>query len=213
MNFGIKGILRVGLVILFLGSAARPASADWLLTPYLGIVFGGASNTFDIDELDDNFEQRFNFGGSLAWMGEGIVGFEVDYSLSPNFFQVKGPQDDIELLNLDSSVQSLMANLIIGIPVGGTSGPGIRPYAAGGLGLLRASLSDAEDLFDDLSTNELGFNVGGGIKGFFTDNVGIQADVRYFRAVNQDDGDSDGFVLEDFDFWRGTVGVTFRFGQ
>lgn len=205
--------MRAALVLLFVAGAAKPASADWLFTPYIGIVFGGASNTFDVQDIDDNFEQRFNFGGSLAWMGEGIVGFEVDYSLAPNFFQAKGPTDDIELLNLDSSVQSFMANVIVGIPVGGTTGPGIRPYAAGGIGLLRANLDDAEDLFDDLSTNELGFNVGGGIKAFFSDNVGMQADIRYFRAMNQDDNDSNGFVLEDFDFWRGTVGVTFRFGQ
>lgn len=212
MKSVLGNLVRAALVLLFVAGAARPASADWLFTPYLGLVFGGAANTFDVEDIDDNFEQRFNFGGSLAWMGEGIVGVEFDYSLSPNFFQVKGPTDDIELLDLNSSVQSLMANLIVGIPVGGTSGPGIRPYLAGGIGLLRANLDDAEDLFDDLSTNELGFNVGGGLKGFFTDNVGLQGDIRYFRAVNQD-GDDDGFVLEDFDFWRGTVGIVFRFGQ
>ena len=213
MNSLTGNLIRASLVALFVAGAAKPASADWLFTPYLGLVFGGASNTFDLEDVDDNFEQRFNFGGSLAWMGAGIVGFEVDYSLAPNFFQVKGPEDDIELLDLDSSVQSLMANLIVGIPIGGTTGGGVRPYAAGGLGLLRANLNDAEDLFDDLSTNELGFNVGGGVKAFFADNIGMQFDLRYFRALNQDDGDDTGFVLEDFDFWRGTVGVTFRFGQ
>ncbi|MGE0864485.1 MAG: outer membrane beta-barrel protein [Vicinamibacterales bacterium] len=218
----MKHVLRTALVLLILGGAARPASADWLFTPYLGVVFGGAANTFDINDLDDEFEQRLNFGGSLAWMGNGIVGFEVDYGVAPNFFQFKGPEDDIELLDFDSSMQTLMANLTLGAPIGGTTGPGIRPYASGGLGLMRSNLSSPTDLFDDLSTNELGVNVGGGVHVFFSDNVGLRGDVRYFRGLQQQDDDDpvedddfidEDFGLEDFDFWRATLGITFRFGQ
>ena len=76
-----------------------------------------------------------------------------------------------------------MGNVILGVPLGGTSGFGVRPYAAGGIGLMRASLSGIDDLFDNLSNNELGFNVGGGIHMFFSDSVGIRADARYFRGL------------------------------
>jgi opacity protein-like surface antigen len=220
MSHGKKNLLRAALMFLFIAMAATPARADWLLTPYLGVVFGGATNTFDIGDLDDQFEQRLNFGGSAAFMGAGVFGFEIDYSLSPNMFQVKDEGQDIELLDLDSSMQTLMGNLILGIPVGGTTGGGIRPYVAGGVGLMRSNLSSPTDLFDDLSTNQLGINAGGGVHVFFGDNVGIRADVRYFRGLEQDDDDVDDpndffdpdLNLEDFDFWRGTIGVTFRFG-
>ena len=50
-----------------------------------------------------------------------------------------------------------------------------------------------------------------GIMGFFSDNVGMRGDIRYFRAVNNDDDDSIDLSLDSFKFWRGTVGVTFRF--
>jgi opacity protein-like surface antigen len=208
---------RAALALLFLTTAASPAAADWLLTPYVGIVFGGQANTVDIDDFDEAFEQRFNVGGSVKWMGGGIIGFEVDYNYAPNFFQVTAGGEDFDFFDVDSSLSTLMANLVVGIPVGGTTGGGVRPYVAGGAGLMRGNIN-VSDLFDDLSTNELGINVGGGLHVFFSDTIGLQGDVRYFRGLETDDDDpigdivDDAIGLEDFDYWRATIGVTFRFG-
>jgi opacity protein-like surface antigen len=212
MSARMSQVLRAALLLLFLGGVATPASADWLLTPYLGVVFGGSSNTVDLNDFDDEFEQRLNFGGSATWMGQGIIGFEVDFNMAPNFFQTTAGGDDFDILDLDSSVQTLMGNLVVGIPVGGSTGPGVRPYATGGIGLMRANLDSATDLFDNLSTNELGLNLGGGAHVFFNDNIGIRGDLRYFRGLQGGDDDDDDLDLEDFDYWRGTFGVTFRFG-
>jgi hypothetical protein len=43
--------------------------------------------------------------------------------------------------------------------------------------------------------------------------VGIRGDVRYFRAFDdiEDEDDDLDITLGDLRFWRGTVGVTFRF--
>jgi len=209
----VKNMMRAALVLLILGGVAKPASADWLLTPYVGVVFGGSANNFDINDLSDEFEQRISFGGGLTWMGAGKLGLEVDYHLAPNFYQITGGTENIELLNLDSSVQTLMANVILGAPIGGTSGPGIRPYAVAGIGLMRASIDSPSELFDNLSNNELGFNVGGGLHAFFSDNIGLRGDVRYFRGLQKGNDGGQDLDLEDFDFWRATVGMTFRFGQ
>jgi opacity protein-like surface antigen len=220
MNKGIRQVFQAALVLLFVAGMARPASADWLFTPYLGINFGGAANTVDIADLDESFEQRVNFGGSLAAMGGGIFGFEVDFNYTPNFFQITEGGEDFELLNVDSSMTTFMGNILIGIPIGGTTGGGVRPYVAGGIGLMRANI-EFDDLFDNLSTNDLALNVGGGVHIFFSDSVGIRADLRYFRDLAQEDDDDpledddfidEDFGLTDFDYWRGTIGVTFRFG-
>ena len=80
------------LTVLALALAA-PARADWLLTPYFGVVFGGAANQFATDDLDDEFEQRLNLGVSLGYYSRGILGFEFDYSMAPNFFQFTGAED------------------------------------------------------------------------------------------------------------------------
>ena len=41
----------------------------------------------------------------------------------------------------DSNVTTFMANLILGVPVGGQTGGGVRPYVVGGVGLLRSNIS------------------------------------------------------------------------
>lgn len=216
MKSGMKHGLRAAMVVLFVITTVKPASADWLFTPYLGIVFGGAANTVDIDTLDEAFEQRAVFGGSLATMGSGIFGLEFDFGYAPNFFQLTEGGEDFEFFDVNSSLTTLMGNVVIGIPIGGTSGPGVRPYVTGGLGLMRANVQ-FEDLVDDISSNDFAVSFGGGAHVFFSDTLGVRGDVRYFRGLenNDDDGtvpEFTDFGLGDFDFWRATIGVTIRFG-
>ena len=46
---------------------------------------------------------------------------------------------------------------------------------------------------------------------FFNDNVGIRGDIRFFRSLRDADPDGLDIELGGFKFWRGTVGVTFKF--
>jgi opacity protein-like surface antigen len=207
---GGRFLVGAALTLMLVGVPAT-SSADWLITPFVGANFGGNADFGDLNDFDDEFERRVDFGGSIGWMGQGIVGFEVDFGFSPNFFEDTAGDADFEFG--DNNVTTLMGNLLVGIPIGGQSGPGVRPYASGGAGLVRAKI-DGGEFFDDLDTNDFGFNVGAGVTGFFNDTVGIRGDIRYFRSFNDDqpDGDFD-LAISDFDFWRATAGVTFRFGQ
>ena len=210
MKLRLKHLAPTALLFVLLGGAAAPASADWLLTPYLGVTFGGAADFGDVGDLDDNFERKVAYGVNAAWMGAGAIGFELDFGTTPNFYRDTAGTGDFDWG--DSNVTSLMANLVVGAPIGGQSGLGFRPYGSAGIGLLRTNVSST-GLFDDLSTNELGYNIGGGAHVFFSDNVGLRGDVRYFRGLESDDDDDDLFELQvrDLNFWRGTLGVTFRF--
>lgn len=199
---------------------ASPARADWLLTPYIGVVFGGAANQFTFNDADDEFEQRMNVGGSLGFYTKGILGFEVDYSVAPNFFQFTGGTNNFDLFDFDSSVQTLMGNVVLALPVGGSDGP-FRPYVSGGLGTIRTQLRSESDVFDEITSNDTGYNVGAGAHLLAAGRVGIRADIRYFRGFESiDDEDpvdnplfEQPFAQEVFNFWRGTIGVTFRFGS
>jgi opacity protein-like surface antigen len=187
---------RRALVVLTLAAAAlavpSQARADWFFTPFIGANFSG-------DAVDTNV----NFGGSLGYMGGGVVGFEVDFGYSPNFWEDPGT-------SVDGDVTSLMANVIVGVPIGG-QGQGVRPYVSGGAGLLRSAIDDVDDFFD-VTDNSFGFNVGGGAMVFLTDHVGFRGDVRYFRSLEDEDGGDDLDIGPgDFDFWRGTFGVAIRF--
>lgn len=202
-------IIRTAAFCVALAAFATPASADWLLTPYAGITFGKSADFGDVGDFEDNLEKRITFGASLAWMGAGIIGFEADFGSTPNFFETTSGSGNFEFG--DSNVTTLMGNVVLGAPVGGTTGMGFRPYGSAGLGLLRTNVS-ARGLVDDLSQNDLGFNIGGGAHLFFGDNVGLRGDLRYFRGLQKGDDGGRDLDLEDFRFWRGTLGVTFRFG-
>ena len=198
------------LALMVFVAAPAKASADWLFTPYFGVNWGGAAGFTDFaGDFEDEFERKMNFGAALSWMGAGALGFEVDFGYSPNFFQNTTGDSDFEFG--DSNVTTLMANLKVGAPFGGQSGGGIRPYASGGLGLIKSRIDDADDLFEVNST-DFGLNVGGGVAGFFSDNLGLQGDVRYFRSLQDNEPDDEVDVaLGSFRFWRGTVGLVFRF--
>lgn len=219
MNKAFKPLLRTALTLLFLGSLAAPARADWFLTPYFGAAFGGASNQFVLNDLDDEFEQRVNFGGSLGWRSQGIFGFEIDYNVAPNFFQFTGGTNNFDLFDFDSSVQTLMGNVVIAVPVGGSTGMGFQPYLSAGLGTIRTQLRSESDVFDDITSNDSGFNVGGGAHFFLGSHFGIRADVRYirgFESLDDEDPIEDSpffdqrIATEVFNYSRGTVGLTFR---
>jgi opacity protein-like surface antigen len=207
---GHKLLLSVALAGFTMAAAPTRASADWLFTPFLGANFGGSASFGDFDDFDDEAERRLDVGASLGWMGNGIVGFEADFGWSPNFFENTIGPGNFEFG--DSNVTTFMANVLIGAPIGGQTGPGIRPYGSGGIGLIRARV-DGGGLFNDLTTNDFGINVGGGVHGFFNDNVGIRGDIRYFRSLQDNEPDDEfDIALSNFDFWRATVGLTIRFG-
>ena len=200
-----KVIIATAVVLSASAAAPRNASADWLLTPFLGSTFGGNANIADVSgsSFSNEFEQKVNYGASLAWMGAGIVGFEVDFGYSPNFF---GASDSANFdLTGDGNVTTAMGNLVVGAPLGP-----VRPYASGGLGLIASRVDNPSQFFTKASTNDLGMDVGGGVM-FLGGNVGVRGDLRYFRSLSNNDANSVDFSLGDFRFWRGTVGVTFKF--
>ena len=197
-----RKLFLIGLLSLALVPSTASAQ-NWFFTPFIGANFGGQVSD-DFGDTEDELERRVDFGATLGW-SPGVVGFEVDFGYSPNFFQDTRGGGDFEVG--DSNLTTLMANLL----VGGGPGEGLRPYGSAGLGLIRANITSGTALFDDLSTNDLGVNLGGGVHGQVSDNVGIRGDIRYFRAFQNSEPDNDfDFNLGDFDFWRGTVGVTFR---
>jgi opacity protein-like surface antigen len=195
--------LKRVLFAAVLGAAmAMPAQAraDWIFTPFIGANLHKGGDTLGFDTKNGTV----SFGGTLSWMGAGVIGFEADFGFAPNFF------DQETVSTLDGNVTTLMGNLIIGIPIGGQTGGGVRPYVSGGVGLIRSRVDDVEDFFD-VDENSFGINAGGGVMIFFTDGVGIRGDLRYFRSFRDLDEAELDLSLGSFDFWRASAGVSFRF--
>jgi hypothetical protein len=189
--------LRLGIAALsalVLLTSPAPAKADVVLTPFVGSLFGG-----------DLPNAKATYGGTAAFMGGGIFGVEVGFNYTPTFV----PET---LIAPQVSQASLMGNVIVGIPIGGSDQPGhIRPYVTGGMGLFRATAKES-DFFDRITSNDFALNFGGGVMTFFNEHVGVRADVRYFRTLTDDDaGEGLDFDLGDLNFWKWDVGAAFKF--
>jgi hypothetical protein len=198
-----KVVIAVSFVILTSAVAPQKASADWLFTPFLGSTFGGSANVNGTGpDFKDEFERKLNYGMSLA--SGGPIGFEVDLGYSPNFFGVSGNSTRINLVG-DGNVTTLMGNLLIGASAGS-----VRPYASGGIGIIRSKVDDPGSFFDGVSSSDLGMDAGAGVV-FLSGSIGVRGDIRYFRALQNNDPNGVDLSLGDFRFWRGTVGVTFKF--
>ena len=177
-----------GVVLgLYTPAGAARAEADVLLTPFVGVTFGG-----------DAARNQDSYGVSLGGMTGGIFGFELDVGHTRDLFH-KDPSFG------DDDVTTLTANVLVGTPIGP-----IRPYVAGGMGLIRSSF-DPTSPGASRTHNALGIDVGAGVLGFFTQHIGARADLRYFRNVSGGDDNVVDFDLGNLGFWRGSVGVTFRF--
>jgi hypothetical protein len=195
--------LRVLLVALLACAAPVSSRADGYIAPYFGSAFGGT--IADLEPLDDS-RRPYTWGVCLGSMGGGIFGFELDVAFTPDFY---AESDD--LFYGDNSVTTVMSNAIIGVPVGGQSGAGFRPYFTAGVGLIRQRIESYGDILE-FSSDNFGYNIGGGAFIFFGANFGIRGDFRYFRNFGDDD-EWDDFGIEPytFNFTRATAAFVFRF--
>jgi len=187
-------LAAAAIIAIFVLVPAAPARADVVLTPYVGSLFGG--------DLPNN---KVSYGATAAFMGGGIFGAEVGFNWTPEFVPASLTHGDVRQA-------SLMGNLIVGIPIGNSDQPGhVRPYITGGAGLFRATQKES-DFFDRIHSNDFAVNFGGGVMAFFTDHVGMRADVRYFRTLTDTNpnGGVD-FELGDLNFWKWDIGAAFKF--
>ena len=144
-------------------------------------------------------------------MGAGIIGFEVDFGTTPNFFQNTTGDGNFEygdgyVTTLHGQPHRRRADRR------SDAASASVPTASAGIGLLRSSI-DGGGLFDEVSSSDLGFNAG---PARTCSSATTSASAAMFatsaRSSATDDAEL-GLDIEDFDFWRGTVGVTFRFGR
>jgi opacity protein-like surface antigen len=177
-----------------------PAAADGFFVPFYGAAFGGS-----VDAVDDT-RQPATWGACIGSMGGGVLGFEADLAFSPDFFA-----DSDEALIGDNSVTTIMASLLLGLPLGGQTGAGFRPYFAAGVGLIRQRVEGFENLAE-FSSNNFGYNFGGGAFIFLTTNFGVRGDLRYFRSFQEDEASFLPMVEPaTFNYTRASVGLVFRF--
>ena len=108
---------------------------------------------------------------AVAGIGERGIGSELELSYVPQFFEKSSPKGA-------GKVVTLMANLSVVIPAGA-----FRPYGTIGYGFIRERTETSEGGFlSDLSSKDLGYNMGGGFILRLARSVGIRGDFRRFTV-------------------------------
>lgn len=164
-------------IVLLAGLSLNPseALAQGMLVASVGRVSGGDVNT-----------PSSTYAISVGGMGARAIGSELEFSQSPRFFDETWPEGRGKVL-------TLMANIMVVIPIGA-----FRPYGVAGYGFIRQRTeTSVGGVFEDLSSKDVGYNVGGGVVLRVANYLGIRGDLRRFK-VHRADGLS---------FNRATVGL------
>ena len=154
-----------GLSVL---GARRP-----VLHPYIALKFGGETTLLDPEQVAGSSDaadaaKKITWGGSVMWLGSGLLGFEGDLAITPGYFS-----GDAKFVQ-SSRVTTLLGNVVVAAPLNLTR-ESLRPYASAGWGLMRA-VSETDLPF---SRNLSAFNVGGGVIGMLSRRTGV----RWDRAI------------------------------
>ena len=187
------GSLAAILCVSFTVLDARPVRAEGFVTPFVGFSFGaqaaGCGNPATC-------EQRHSNLGISAGTSHGIFGFEEDISYINEFF---GTQPGAQT----NAVLTVTSNMMFQWP----NGP-IQPYGLVGLAFIRPHAT-LDVVGMQMDKNALGWDIGGGVNVRMQRHLGVRTDLRRMRTFK--DMSLGVFSREQMEYWRGSVGLTFRF--
>ena len=189
-----KMISAAALAAILVCGAARAASAESFISPFLGYNFGGNAGCPEISNCEN---KSLNWGVAFGSIGS-VFGSEAEISYAPNFFG--------EIPGTSSNVLTFMGNFMLAPKFGV-----FQPYGVIGLGLIKTHTEVSLGGLLEADNNKFGWDIGGGAIGYFGRHVGIRGDIRYFHAFQ--DLEILGLPIADakLDFGRASAGVLFRF--
>jgi len=189
----------------------------WIASGFIGSSFNTSSNTLQQTlNSDNNVPAGLTYGGQVGYLWHGVVGGEFIADFAPDVGL------DSVLIASQPHVNSYMGNVIGAFPFG--SDGRYQPFVSGGFGSIgmRADVvtgfdANGSQITSSATQARWGSNIGGGMMAF-ANRWGVRGDVRYFRASTNDAFSSNQSaedrvtqaLLSDLGFWRGTLGLSFR---
>lgn len=148
------------VVIAMEGSAAAQA----MFTASVGNVFGG-----------DAPSKKSTWAIAIGGGGAHGIGSELELSQTQNFFETA---DGVAY----GKIVTLMPSIFVMVPVGR-----VRPYGIFGFGFIRQRADDnVGALLGNLSDDDVGYSIGGGVTFQFAAHAGVRGDLRRFKVRTAD---------------------------
>ena len=153
-------LLAVAAFVAVEGSA----SAQAMFTGSIGNVFGG-----DAPSTKKTWAIAIGGGGAHG------IGSELEFSHTGNFFETPDGR-------AHGKIVTLMPSIFVAVPI-----DRVRPYGIFGFGFIRLRTETSTGgLLSDLSDDDIGYSVGGGITVYVSRGVGIRGDLRRFKVRTSD---------------------------
>jgi Outer membrane protein beta-barrel domain len=140
------------------------ASAQAMFTGSIGNVFGG-----DAPSTKKTWAIAIGGGGAHG------IGSELEFSHTGNFFETTDGR-------AHGKIVTLMPSIFVAVPI-----DRVRPYGIFGFGFIRQRTeASTGGLLSDLSDDDIGYSVGGGVTVYVSRRVGIRGDLRRFKVRTSD---------------------------
>jgi len=150
------------ILIALFGVLEGTAGAQSNLVLSLGKLYGGDVQT-----------SSRTFGIALGGTGAHSIGSELEYSQTGHMTDLSGNE---------SKVLTLMAGILVAAHIGT-----VRPYGIFGYGFIRQRTEASKgSVLSNLSNNDVGYNVGGGVAYKFSRSAGVRLDLRHFKVRKAD---------------------------
>jgi hypothetical protein len=160
-------------LVVLLAAVGIPAQvhAQGYLAPFVGYDVGGDAGSCP-SLVHDCSEKKSGYGLTAGFLIGHLVGFEEDLGFAPDFYG--------KSLSFGSnSVLTAMSNVIVSVPL-----PLLRPYASAGGGLMHSHLGlGLGNLTAETNDNSVGYDIGGGVMLMLPFHLGLKADVRNMRSL------------------------------
>jgi opacity protein-like surface antigen len=155
--------------------APKQASADWLLTGFIGPLTNVKTSEAPGIARAETFAGSTGFGVNLAsaFPGAGNAGFELDWGYYPKALE----ESDVFETAFAQKLMVVSTNFFFSPSI-----PRVRPYFSAGPMFTNKSDTTLARL-DTASAWAIGFNAGGGVIVFANERVGARIDLRYHRNI------------------------------
>jgi hypothetical protein len=170
-----KKTLGLIAVLIVCGSLHARAQSRYEVTPFFGIIHSGGFSIKNQSLVRLDVESSINWGATLGRSLNDYVQVELFFSQQENtaingVLSVSPPGGDRSVRLADAKVDQYHVNILYHF---GDEGDKWRPYMLAGFGGTTLRPADLD------SKTRISFGVGGGVKRYFTNRLGLRAQIHY----------------------------------